>query len=200
MNECLMELGFDGFSFFLSFFLSFFHRRHEEATAIAVAALRAKSEASEALVDVSKSKYRQRFYEQKLGLCFEPPPAGSTSTSTSTGAQPGGTGAGAGAGGVEDARETVMKLCGAYIEGLQWVLSYYYSGCASWEWYYPGHYAPFAIDLAAYLWCVLQVKSPHERTEPNRTEPKFSLFPPLVSFFASVVDLDCCSFFAGVVD
>ena len=41
----------------------------------------------------------------------------------------------------------IKKLCHDYIEGMQWVLTYYKLGMPDWKWYYKFHYAPFTSDL-----------------------------------------------------
>ena len=43
--------------------------------------------------------------------------------------------------GLENAEE-MRKLTENYVQGLQWVLFYYYRGVASWPWFYGYHYSP----------------------------------------------------------
>ncbi|GAA5821456.1 hypothetical protein JCM11251_004633 [Rhodosporidiobolus azoricus] len=47
----------------------------------------------------------------------------------------------------EEGEKAIDQLAYRYIEGLQWVLRYYYSGVASWGWFYNYHYAPKMTDL-----------------------------------------------------
>lgn len=48
----------------------------------------------------------------------------------------------------EKVDETRREVVRSYLEGISWVLLYYYQGCPSWQWYYPYHYAPFAADFS----------------------------------------------------
>lgn len=45
--------------------------------------------------------------------------------------------------------EQVRKAASEFIRGINWVLAYYYRGVASWDWFFPYHFAPMCSDLTA---------------------------------------------------
>ena len=45
----------------------------------------------------------------------------------------------------------IKKLCHEYLEGMQWVLSYYTRGVPNWKWFFNHHYAPTASVLATHI-------------------------------------------------
>ncbi|KAK8162377.1 XRN 5'-3' exonuclease N-terminus-domain-containing protein [Phyllosticta citrichinensis] len=57
-----------------------------------------------------------------------------------------------------DNQEEMRKLAENYVQGLQWVLYYYYRGVASWPWYYGYHYAPMISDVKKGLTADLNFK------------------------------------------
>ena len=67
----------------------------------------------------SMGEYKERYYREKHGF----------------------------AGGYSPSSNEMDGLRQHYIEGLMWVMHYYYKGPASWKWYYPHHYCPLASDL-----------------------------------------------------
>lgn len=48
-----------------------------------------------------------------------------------------------------DDPEEMGKLVYRYVEGLQWVMYYYFTGVKSWGWFYDYHYAPRIGDLGS---------------------------------------------------
>jgi 5'-3' exoribonuclease 2 len=79
--------------------------------------------ASEQKIRLGEAGWKSRYYSEKLGA-------------------PAATGADASA-----QAAVVADVVRCYVEGLCWVMRYYYDGVASWRWYYPYHYAPFASDI-----------------------------------------------------
>jgi 5'-3' exonuclease len=62
--------------------------------------------------------------------------------------------------------DRLQMICVNYIEGLEWTMRYYSSGCVDWRWTYKYPYAPLLVDLMRYM--------PHLDTAlfPNATAVK----------------------------
>jgi 5'-3' exoribonuclease 1 len=69
------------------------------------------------------------------------------------------------------------QICHEYLEGMQWVLSYYTRGVTNWKWFFPYHYSPFAFHLAKH---VLTFRNPrYSKTKANTPfQQLLSVLPP----------------------
>lgn len=78
-----------------------------------------------------------------------------------------------------DMVDFLQRIKKAYIEGVCWVMLYYYQGCPSWTWFYPYHYAPFASDLVGCSMLKAGNKGYFEKGEPFVPfEQLMSVLPP----------------------
>jgi 5'-3' exonuclease len=51
----------------------------------------------------------------------------------------------------KDTGNRVQAICVNYIEGLEWTMRYYSTGCVDWRWTYKYPYAPLLVDLLRYM-------------------------------------------------
>ncbi|CCH46556.1 5'-3' exoribonuclease 1 [Wickerhamomyces ciferrii] len=103
--------------------------------------------------------------------------------------------------------DKLRELTENYVEGLQWVLFYYYKGVQSWPWYYRYHYAPRISDIKKGLDVIINLEKgtpfrPFEQLmavlparsrqlvpavyRPLMTEPN----SPIIDFYPSDVETD----------
>ena len=47
--------------------------------------------------------------------------------------------------------DRLQMICVNYIEGLEWTMRYYSTGCVDWRWTYKYPYAPLLVDLMRYI-------------------------------------------------
>ena len=77
------------------------------------------------------------------------------------------------------------KICHMYLEGCQWVLSYYTQGISDWTWLYPFHYSPFACELIKYI-DTYQQKEAMETTPLLPFQQLLCVLPPKSAYLVPV--------------
>ena len=87
--------------------------------------------AVERYIDPFRENWEYRYYDALLGVDIYAKERGR----------------GRGGGGVD----RLQMICVNYIEGLEWTMRYYSTGCVDWRWTYKYPYAPLLVDLMRYI-------------------------------------------------
>mgnify|MGYP001359853039 FL=1 len=51
----------------------------------------------------------------------------------------------------DQTKGTKQNICVNFMEGLEWTMKYYTTGCANWKWTYKYHYPPLFSDLIKFM-------------------------------------------------
>ncbi|OEH77900.1 5 -3 exoribonuclease [Cyclospora cayetanensis] len=87
-------------------------------------------------------------------------------------------------GALEEVAPFAASVSEVYIRGLQWVLLYYFEGCSSFDWFFPFHYAPLAVDVWEAVRLINSRKAQRKRQlaaegrDEEALEGAKDLFPP----------------------
>ena len=97
-------------------------------------------------------KFRREYYEQKLGIVYTIE---------------------------EEFQKKINIICEEYIKGLSFVIKYYTRNIPTYDWYYPYHYCPLAIDIKNYLKNIKEINQVFIYKPPlNQLENLVSVLPP----------------------
>jgi 5'-3' exoribonuclease 2 len=83
---------------------------------------------------------------------------------------------------MDKSKEYIQLICNNYIQGLEWTLAYYITGCPSWTYYYKFRMAPCLKDICKYLHHKRVYKTQFELGEPYRAIEQLSIVLPRHSF------------------